>query len=83
MTPKDIIERVHGLTREQLTYYAKMGYVKPRKYSRGKNEYNEFSEKDFLVIEKAFHYINNFGTTPKIAFGRARKELKQPELKFK
>lgn len=83
MTPKDIIEKISGLTRDQLTYYAKMGYVNPRKYTRGKNEYSEFSENDLFVIEKAFHYIEDFGTQPKIAFGKARKELKQPELKFK
>ncbi len=83
MTPKDIIEKVSGLTREQLTYYVRMGYVNPRKYNRGKNEYSEFSGKDLLVIEKAFHYIEGFGTTPKIAFGKAREELKQLELRFK
>lgn len=83
MMPKDIIEKISGLTREQLTYYVKMGYVNPRKYKRGKNEYSQFSENDLLVIEKAFHYIENYGTKPKIAFEKAREELKQPELRFK
>ena len=83
MAPKDIIEKISGLTRDQLSYYVRMGYVNPRKYTRGKNEYSEFSENDLLVIEKAFHYIENFGTKPKIAFEKAREELKQPELRFK
>jgi len=83
MTPKDIIGKIPGLTREQLTYYAKMGYVNPRKYTRGKNEYSEFSENDLLLIEKAFDYIEGFGTNPKIAFQKARAELKQLELRFR
>lgn len=83
MTPKDIIGKVSGLTRDQLTFYAKMGYVNPRKYTRGKNEYSEFSENDLLVIEKAFSYIQNFGTKPKTAFEKARADLKQPELNLK
>ena len=82
MTPKDIIEKIPGLTRDQLSYYVRMRYVNPRKYPRGKNEYSEFSGNDLLVIEKAFHYIENFGTKPKIAFEKAREDLKQPELRF-
>ena len=83
MTPKDIIEKIDGLTRDQLSYFVRMSYVNPRKYTRGKNEYCEFSKGDLLVIEKAFHYIDSFGTKPKFAFKKARKELKQPELRFK
>lgn len=83
ITPKDIIERISGLTRDQLSYYVRMGYIKPRKHTRGKNEYCEFSENDLLVIEKAFYYIESFGTKPKTAFEKGREELKQPELRFK
>jgi hypothetical protein len=82
MTPKDIIDKIPGLTREQLSCYGKMGYVSPRKYKRGKNEYSEFSQKDSLVVQKAFYYIEEFGTKPKNAFEKARKELRQPELTF-
>jgi hypothetical protein len=82
MTPKDILQKISGLTREQLSYYVKMGYVNPRKYARGKNEYSDFSENDLLVVDKAFYYIETFGTKPKIAFKKAREELKQPELGF-
>ena len=83
MTPKDIIEKIPGLTRDQLTYYAQMGYVTPRKYQRGKNEYSEFSENDLVVIEKAFYYIKEFGTKPKNAFERVREEPQQHEIRFK
>jgi hypothetical protein len=83
MGPKSIIQETPGLTREQLSYYVKMGYVRPRKYTRGKNEYSEFSEKDLLVIQKAFYYIESFGTKPKIAFEKARVELRQSEFKFR
>lgn len=83
MTPKDIIEKIPGLTRDQLTYYVRMGYVKPRKYTRGKNEYTDFSETDFIVIEEAFGYIERFGTKPKFAFEKAHAGRLQSELKFK
>lgn len=82
MTPKDIIDKTPGLIREQLSYYVKMGYVAPRKHTRGKNEYSEFAQKDLLVIQKAFYYIERFGTKPKTAFEKAREELTQPELRF-
>lgn len=82
MTPKDIIDKTPGLIREQLSYYVKMGYVAPRKHTRGKNEYSEFAQKDLLVIQKAFYYIERFGTKPKTAFEKAREELRQPELRF-
>ena len=78
MTPKDIIEKISGLAREQLTYYVKMGYVNPRKYTQGKNEYCEFFQKNLLVIERAFYYIETYGTKPKTAFEKAREDLKQP-----
>ena len=82
VTPKDIITKISGLTRDQLSYYVTAGYVNPSKHRRGKNEYSEFCENDLLVIEKAFHYIESYGTKPKIAFEKARVELKQPELRF-
>jgi len=82
MTPKDIIEKTPGLTREQLSYYVKMGRVVSRKHTRGKNKYSEFSHKNLLVIQNAFYYFQEFGTKPKTAFEKAREELKQPELRF-
>ncbi len=82
MTPKDIIEKVSGLTRDQLAYYVRMGYVRPTKHTRGKNEYTEYSDNDLLVIEKAYYYIKNYGTKPKIAFEKAYAELREPELRF-
>ncbi|OGC07525.1 hypothetical protein A2V82_08985 [candidate division KSB1 bacterium RBG_16_48_16] len=82
MTPKDVIEKAPGLTRDQLSYFVKMGYVKPKKYTRGKNEYTEYSENDLLVIEKALYYIQTFDTKPKSAFEKAFVELRQPERNF-
>ena len=82
MKPNEVLERVPSLGREQLSYYAQAGYISPKKHKRGKNEYNDYSENDLLVIEKAFYYIQTFDTKTKAAFQRARKELKQPQLKL-
>ena len=80
MTPKEIIDNIPGLTRDQLSYFAKMGYIVPVKSKRGKNEYSEFSNKDFLVIKKAYYYIKSFGTKPQTAFEKAEIEYLQTEL---
>ncbi len=82
MTPKEILERIPDLTRDQLAYYAKSGYVRPQKNQRGKNEYAEYSDDDYLVIRGAFDYINRFGTTPKLAFAKAKGALSEPEFTF-
>ena len=83
MYPKDIIDKVSGLTRDQLSYYVKTGYLKPKKFNRGKNAYTKYSNNDLLVIEKAYYYIAKYGTKPKTAFEKARSELKKTKLKSK
>ncbi len=82
MTPKEILDRIPGLTRDQLAYYTKSGYVRPQKIRRGKNEYSEYSDDDFVVIRSAFDYIHRFETTPKNAFSKAKDALSEPELAF-
>ena len=82
MTPKEILDRIPDLTRDQLAYYAKSGYVHPQKIRRGKNEYAEYSDDDFLVIQIAFNYISRYGTTPKLAFAKAKGALSEPEFTF-
>lgn len=77
------MKNVPGLSREQLSYYVKAGYVKPKTMRRGKYDYNDYSENDLLVIQTAFHYISEFDTQPKAAFERARNKLKQPQLELK
>lgn len=82
MTPKEILERIPDLTRDQLAYYTKSGYVRPQKIRRGKNEYAEYSDDDFVVIQNACNYIHQFGTTPKLAFAKAKGALSEPEFTF-
>jgi len=82
MTPKEVLSKVKGLTREQLAYYVRMNFVVPKKKRRGKNEYTSFNENEVLLIEKAFYYIIRFGSKPKFAFEKARTELKQVDMEL-
>ena len=82
MSPKEILDRIPSLTRDQLAYYTKSGYVRPKRTQRGKNEYADYSDDDFLVLQSAFNHIDRFGTTPKLAFAKARGTLNEPELTF-
>lgn len=80
MVPQEVIENIPGLTREKLSYYVNKGYINPEKEKRGSNYFNVFSKEDFLVIKRAFSYIKQFGSQPRIAFEKARKDLKEPNL---
>lgn len=83
LAPQDILDAVPGLTRDKLSYYVRMQYVRPKKVKRGKQSYVEFSKKELLVIERAFYYINRYDSQPRAAFEKAWKENRQPSLNFK
>lgn len=82
LTPQAILDTVSGLTRDKLSYYVRMRYVRPKKVKRGKFDYVEFTKKELLVIEKAFFYISKYDTQPRTAFKNAWKEIRQPSLNF-
>ena len=83
MVPQDILDAIPGLTRDKLSYYERMGYIKPKKSKRGTLHYASYSEKDLLLIERAYYYINGFGSRPSIAFEKAQGEVNQPSLNLK
>jgi len=82
MTAGEILSKVPGLTREKLSYYVRVGFVKPKKIRRGELDYNEFSEEDLWTISRAFELIRLYQTRPKAAFERSQKEYQQMRLHF-
>ena len=75
----EILDKVKGLTRDKLAYFVNAGYVKPKKVKRGTLYYNQFSEKDFLIIKCAWKYIKKHMRV-RSAFERAVKEYEQGKL---
>ena len=83
MNAGKIIAQVNnGLTHDRLTYFVRVGYVKPKKVKRGTLYYNEFSQRDFEIIRRAWEYISKFDVRVRAAFERARRENSDPQLKL-
>ena len=80
MLAGDILSKVKGLTRDRLTYFVRVGYIKPKKVKRGTLFYNEFSKKDFLITQRAWEYITKYQMRVRASFERAKKEIRK-ELK--
>jgi len=80
MTAGDILERVEGLSRDKLTYFVRADYVKPHKVKKRSLYYNEFSEKDFFLIKRAWEYITKYDMRTRAAFERAEREYADPQL---
>ena len=76
MSPSEVLDIVNGLTRDQLSYYSRMGYVNTKKVRKGKNDYNEYTPKEVAILKKAYYKIDRHGTSPKRAFEKARKEIR-------
>lgn len=75
MTAGEIIENIEGLSRDRLTYYVRAGYVNPKKIRRGSLYFNKFSERDLLLISRAWEYIYKHDMRTRAAFERAEREL--------
>ena len=82
MTTGEIVEQVQGLTLDRLTYYVRAGYVKPRRIKRKTLYYNDFSEEDLLLIQRAWGYISNQNMRVRAAFELAGKELSDTQLRI-
>jgi DNA-binding transcriptional MerR regulator len=80
MTPGEVIENVSGLTRDKLTYFVRAGYVNPQRKKKGSLSYNDFSEKDFFLVKRAWEYIKKYDMRTKSAFERAEREYDDPQL---
>ena len=82
MNAGEIIGHVEGLTHDRLTYFSRAGYVKPEKIKRGSLYYNDFSQRDFEIIRKAWEYIITYDMKTRSAFERATREYEDPQMKL-
>lgn len=83
MTAGEIIAIVgEGLTHDKLTYFVRVGYVKPKKIKRGSLYYNDFSKNDLEIIKRAWEYIKKYDMRVRASFLRARKEVEDYQLKL-
>jgi meiotically up-regulated gene 157 (Mug157) protein len=75
-----VLKRVDGLTYDRLTYFVRAGYVKPRKIKSQSLYYNDFSEEDVVLIERAWELISKHKVKIKTAFQRARERGEDIQL---
>ncbi len=80
MQTSHILEKI-DIPRHKLYYLEQKGYIHPRKVPRGELEAREFTEEDFEKIKLIWKYLKE-GFKHKIAYQKATKELKNPQLEF-
>ena len=77
LTPAEILEKIPEMTRDELSYYVRIGHVTPNKVQHGKLNYSDFSEENLKLLKYAHHYISRYQMFPREAFKRAQKEIEQ------
>lgn len=74
MTTGEVLNKVNNLTKDLLYYWEAKGYIKPRKYQRGKVEKRDYSERDLSLIKTMFKYYEK-GFPPKKSYEKALEEM--------
>jgi DNA-binding transcriptional MerR regulator len=82
MDAGEILAQVERLTHDKLTYFVRVGYIKPKKVKHGTLYYNEFSQQDLEIIKRAWEYITISDMRVRAAFERARKEVEDLQLRL-
>ena len=82
MDAGEILAQVERLTHDKLTYFVRVGYIKPKKVKHGTLYYNEFSQKDLEIIKRAWEYITLSDMRVRAAFEKARKEVEDLQLRL-
>lgn len=82
MNAGEIIKQVNGLTHDKLTYFVRVGYVKPKKIKRGTLYFNEFTQKDFEIIKTAWDFIVTYDMKTRSAFERAKNQANDVQLRL-
>ncbi len=80
MDAGEILAQVERLTHDKLTYFVRVGYIKPKKVKHGTLYYNEFSQQDLEIIKRAWEYITISDMRVRAAFEKARKEVEDLQL---
>lgn len=75
MTTGEVLNKIDGLTKDILYYWEAKGYLRPKKYQRGKVDKRDYSEEDFRLIAAIFKYYEK-GFPPKKSYEKAIEEMK-------
>lgn len=75
-----VLKRVSGLTYDKLKYFARAGYVEPKKVKKESLYYNDFSEEDVELIKRAWTLISTHHMRARAAFVRAKAQGRAPQL---
>jgi hypothetical protein len=75
-----VLKQINGLTYDKLAYFVRSGYVVPRKAKKGNLYYNDFSEEDIALIERAWTLISSHTMRARAAFARAKEHGKATQL---
>lgn len=68
-----ILERT-GIPRHKLYYLEQKGYIRPRRVPSGDLEAREYSQKDLLIVESVWKYLQ-MGFKHKVAYQKSVAEL--------
>jgi hypothetical protein len=75
-----VLKRVSGLSQDKLNYFVRAGYVEPKKVKKESLYYNDFSEEDVELINRAWMLISTHGMRAGAAFARAKERGKASQF---
>lgn len=75
-----VLKRVSGLNYDKLNYFVRAGYVEPKKVKKESLYYNDFSEEDVALINRAWMLITRHGMRAREAFARAQQHGRASQL---
>ena len=81
MRMAELLERVPGLTRNEVYYYEARDYIKPKKLKVGKIFRNEFFEEDFELISLMQEYRDQ-GFTPRVSYEKAQQDMNKAQQRL-
>jgi len=68
------------LSHDKLNYFVRAGYIEPKKVKKESLYYNDFSEEDIELINRAWMLISMHGMRARAAFSRAKEHGKASQL---
>ena len=74
LSPKEVLDRIEGLSRSDLTVWERQGYIKPIKTRKGRVYRRKFTEKEFRKIQLIRKNYRT-GMRLRVAYERALTEL--------
>ncbi len=74
----EVLEKIQGIDKNTISFYEKMGYIKPKRAKVGSVKRRVYSEHDFEMIRAIWRYHRQ-GYTPRAAHKRALQDVERKE----